>query len=358
MEENIFSYRGLRQLCRAHLDEIIEFYSQFHYSYAETGLEGLLEHRQVRFINRKGRFEYTKFGHFYFDEEGVMMLITDEKDYTHYHRPGILSNTLWSTVPVIFAGVDTRYKDDCNQPIFTGDIVTADLMTSFVRYINPYGPSLAGDNCDVEFRPGLKLHKEGTAFYNISHNLFEHFDECVIRWPLGQFCQYGIESDEVKKKAEAAKEKPVFSDGIPIVKLPKRIYHDDIGEAISEDCVLVYFREAEDSEDENGEPEYVIFCDNYPNDYKGETYEIAISDVFNYQEDMKAGFHTFLLYAHNHPEKTFVLCDFASSLQVPKYLIQKTALLFHDWTAYFIPNVVLPRWIFWQIGMWECIGRD
>ena len=34
-----------------------------------------------------------------------------------------MSDTLYSTVPVIFAGFETGFKDDAGRDIYTGDIV-------------------------------------------------------------------------------------------------------------------------------------------------------------------------------------------------------------------------------------------
>ena len=53
-----------------------------------------------------------------------MMLITKDSDYTPYHKNDQLAHTLWSTVPVIFAGVDTGIKDDLWRDIYTGDVVS------------------------------------------------------------------------------------------------------------------------------------------------------------------------------------------------------------------------------------------
>ena len=89
--EKDFRYEGIRQLCNLHLGDIIELHEHDMDSsdtYRRTkSLNGLLENRKIRYINPFGRFDYTKFGHFYFDENGVMMLITNERDLTLYHRP-------------------------------------------------------------------------------------------------------------------------------------------------------------------------------------------------------------------------------------------------------------------------------
>ena len=111
--EQDFSYEGIRRLCYRHRNEIIEIHEHpHHYIQHFDNLCRKLEGREVRYIDPLGRYKYTRFGHFYFDDNGVMMLITDDEEYTRFHRPGILSHTLWSTVPVIYAGIDTRILDN------------------------------------------------------------------------------------------------------------------------------------------------------------------------------------------------------------------------------------------------------
>ena len=73
---------------------------------------------------------------------------------------------------------------------------------------------------------------------------------------------------------------------------------------------------------------------------------------------IKTAFHEFLQYAHNNPEKTFVLCDFKEALEINKYEEQKTALQFWEWYEYKIPNVIMPFWILNNIVGWDMIGRD
>ncbi len=362
--EQDFRYEGIRQLCNRHLGDIIELH-EHDIDSIDTyrrmkSLNGLLENRKIRFVNPLGQFDYTKFGHFYFDENGVMMLITNERNLTLYHRPDILSHTLWSTVPVIFAGIDTRYSDDNHQPIFTGDVVTLDGMTSLVRYFHPTIPGLAGDNCESQFRPGLRLHKEGTVFRDISISQFEHFDKLFFRWPMNQFAPNGESPEETKRKANEAWSKPLFIDSIKPLRTTRTVY-DHFEEVLRDGYVIAYFRSLEEYEDNEGQntPEY--FIDDYPDNFNGENYEIVIKNDVSYLErldNLKTGINSFFLHAHQHPETKFVLCDFVRTLYINKYLLDKTALLFHDWFTYNLTNVIIPTWIFISICTYECIGRD
>ena len=66
----------------------------------------------------------------------------------------------------------------------------------------------------------------------------------------------------------------------------------------------------------------------------------------------------FLQYAHERPDKTFILCDFKGALAIREYEEQRTALQFHEWYEYNIPNVILPFWIFNNLSGLDMIGRD
>ena len=63
-------------------------------------------------------------------------------------------------------------------------------------------------------------------------------------------------------------------------------------------------------------------------------------------------------YAHERPDKTFILCDFKGALAIREYEEQRTALQFHEWYEYNIPNVILPFWIFNNLSGLDMIGRD
>ncbi len=356
METRLFSYHDILNLCRQHEEEIL---SQHKAPYnMHNRLSGLLMHRKVRFINPMGQFDYTEFGHFYFDSMGVMMLITIEKKYTPYHRPDLLLDSLWSTVPVIYAGVDTRCDDDCRQRIFTGDVVTADGFTSVVRYMHPDIPGLAGDNCDFQFRPDLKLHKEGTIFCDVSYDQYHVFDYSQLMWPTEQFCPGGMRPDEVKEKASKAADSPIFLGEAPRRKVIKRTYHDSLASALGSDGIMVYLRDKDTFEDEDGEPNYCIYCDDVETDFQGEHYEISMGDSGIIQNDLKEGIEEFLLHAHRNPDKKYVLCDFAGILRLSDYQRQKVARLFYDWLIYNIPNVLIPSRLFLRVVSYEGIGRD
>lgn len=349
---NKFSYRGIQELCQRHNREI-------HMSFDRAALKAVLDNRRVRFVSPLGTYDYAYFGEFIF-ENGVMMLWTKKLEYTKFHRPFELANTMWSVVPVIYAGVDTKYKDDQYQEIFTGDVVTYNGYTSFVRYFSDSEvPGLAGDNCDVQFERNGKMHKEGTVFSELSQSMFKEYLIEKLYWPTDQYVPHGISRDEVVERASQAYDKPVFADGYKPSKKGRQLVYQDLSEVLQDGVVLCYFV-GEPCEDENGEEIKDVYADNIPEDFSGEECDIALemSICENLIECIKTSFDVFLTNAHNEPNKTFVLCDFRNTLSVSKNMERKVALQFWNWYEYKIPNVILPFWILNYIAGYDMIGRD
>lgn len=345
---NKFSFRGIQELYQRHKRDI-------YMSLDRETLKSVLDNRRVRFINPLGEFDYTYFGEFTFDGD-VMILLTKDHKYTKFHKALNLS-TLWSQVPVIFAGVDTRYRDDQNQEIFTGDVVSYKGYTSFVRYFGDSSvPGLAGDNCDIQFERNGDMHKEGTVFSGIQPTLFKEFVIERLYWPTEQFVPYGISRDEAIARASKAKSQPQFTDDFKPNRKGRQKIYTDLSEILREGDILCYLeKEMVEGEENLG----IMMCaDNIPDDYHGEEHSIELATADDFYNSIKTAFHEFLQYAHNNPEKTFVLCDFKEALEINKYEEQKTALQFWEWYEFKIPNVIMPFWISNKIAGWDMIGRD
>ena len=345
---NKFSFRGIQELYQRHKRDI-------YMSLDRETLKSVLDNRRVRFINPLGEFDYTYFGEFTFDGD-VMILLTKDHKYTKFHKALNLS-TLWSMVPVIFAGVDTRFKDDLNQEIFTGDVVSYKGYTSFVRYFGDSSiPGLAGDNCDIQFERNGEMHKEGTIFSGIQPTLFKEFTVEKLYWPTAQFVPHGISREEVIERASKANGKPQFTEEFKPNRKGRQKIYTELSEILREGDILCYLeKEMVEGEENLG----ILMCaDNIPDDYHGEEHSIELATADDFYKSIKTAFHEFLQYAHNNPEKTFVLCDFKEALEINKYEEQKTALQFWEWYEYKIPNVIMPFWILNNIAGWDMIGRD
>ena len=343
-----FSFRGIQDLCRKYSRDL-------YLSMDRDKLKAVLEYRRVRFVNPLGKFDYAYFGEFTFDGD-VMILWTKKMEYTRFHKP-LHTFTLWSQVPVIFAGVDTRYRDDQNQEIFTGDVVSYKGYTSFVRYFGDSNvPGLAGDNCDIQFERNGEMHKEGTVFSGIQPTLYKEFVIKKLYWPTAQFVPNGISRDEVIARASKAKSQPQFTDDFKPQRRGRQRIHQQLSEVLRKGDILCYISK---EMIEGGETLGIIQCaDNIPEDYHGDEHSIEMATADDFYVSIQTAFHEFLQYAHNNPEKTFVLCDFKEALEINKYEEQKAALQFLEWYEYKIPNVIMPFWIQNNIAGWDMIGRD
>lgn len=348
-----YIYETVKGLCETYKEDIVE----------GKPLEKVLENRQVRFINPEGRFDYTTFGHFYFDEQGVMLLITSDHKYTKYHRPDAAVDTLMSTVPVIFAGVDTRFRDDTYTHIFTGDVVTAkgetNLETSLVRYM--YGveePSLMGGNCDRLFSMCHHgFHIEGTVFSELDDRLFKVYDRSDFFWPVSQYYQYGMSRQEVIEKASKVRRWPSFK--YPLVKDRGNaiLYRGEAVDAIKTypNSVRTYLCDNYNEEDLSDEEEcwYICYLDDHKDwsDYTGETYEIKLDDRY----ELKEPFEKFVRYAHQHPQKKYILSDFRQSLSLNERMQHEVAMLLYPLYEYHISNVIVPEWMAMEWLNYDCL---
>ena len=331
MTPHQFSYQGIFDLERNHHEDILN----------RKPLKHLLKDRKIRFVNPKGRFDYCYFGDFYFSSGNVMMLITNNLFYTRYHRPDQMSNTFWSTVPVIFAGVETSFKDDDGNEIFTYDYCDFGRYRLMVQHLSFDEPCLMADNHSIPLSWAKEhggFRKSGTTMYDLKKEMFEIFDPWEI-WRLNQF-----DDPQEREKAHNAIKEPVFVDGLP--EPNKRWYrtYTDIDKVMDDDAVLVYFRSSfkETIPDENGElfEQYAYYIDNYPSVEVKQEYEMVV-DNENYQQLL----YELMLKAHRTPEKCFVLCDFFENIVIIDKCRKIFAQYFMPMIENYIQNIVLPKWI-------------
>lgn len=128
------------------LESIKEFCNSHLFDIAIGELEPQSQYVKIRFIDSDDKFGYTSLGHFFFVDDCMYLIATDNK-YESDHNPDILDFseeleilkfTGYFIVRVIFAGVFTGYYDDKGERIFTGDVVSAKVL------INPKMPSNGG----------------------------------------------------------------------------------------------------------------------------------------------------------------------------------------------------------------------
>jgi hypothetical protein len=344
MEHNKFSLEGIFDLCQQYRNDI----------YERKDLKHVLNRRKVRFINPEGKFDYAYFGDFYFKSMERMMLVTKNRAYTRYHQCDQMGNSLWSTVPVIFAGVQTGYRDDTGREIYTGDMASVkgengELgFTSVVRYL-PYveEPSLICDNFDMMFSMcKYGVHVQGTAFSEMKREMYGCFDPQFVFWSTSQFHMNGMSTEEVIKRAATAKNAPSFLEGCePIKNRGNKTLYSDINDAMHGDFQFVCVDGDEFIDDEEG-PCSTLYADNIPDDYEGEIRNIRLNEEADSVADqLKDSLNEFMIYAHRHPETKFIICDFAKSLFLNESEKREVAKLFRPLRQYNITNVVLPSWI-------------
>lgn len=344
MEHKKFSLEGIFDLCQQYRNDI----------YERKDLKHVLNHRKVRFINPEGKFDYAYFGDFYFKSMERMMLVTKNRAYTRYHQCDQMGNSLWSTVPVIFAGVQTGYRDDTGREIYTGDIASVkgengELgFTSVVRYL-PYveEPSLICDNFDMMFSMcKYGVHVNGTAFSEMKREMYGCFDPQFVFWSTSQFHMGGMTTEEIVERASSAKDAPSFINGCePIKNRGNKTLYSDINDAMHGDFRFVCV-DGDEFIDEDEGPCSTLYADNIPDDYEGEIRNIRLNEEADSVADrVKDSLNEFMIYAHRHPETKFIICDFVKSLFLDESEKREVAKLFRPLRQYNITNVVLPSWI-------------
>ena len=339
-----FTYQGVVELCHNHYEEIVE----------RKPLQHLLDNKEVRFINPMGQFDYTCFGNFYFDSMGVMMLITSDPTYTPYHRPDRMSNTLWSAVPVLFAGIDTGCKDNRGNRIFTDDLCSYKMYCLLVGYIpSREEPVLIADNhyvpLSVAYQEG-KLIKEGSPYYCMSKQMFEIYDPDCSSKDFVQYLHGHSTMDELREKARTANERPTFADGLPDLMGKSHIRtYSEISEMLDKEITLVCIADTEitqdyDEKNDDFVDSRMVYSTNIPDKIMGELFWIHI-DTGNGDKSLREAFDYFMINAHRHPEKLYVLADFDVSALYGSNYKHSIAMTFYPLAKYHIPNVVLPYWI-------------
>ena len=169
----VITVEVLQELCDYYKDEIrLDFLDL---------VPGVLPDIKIRYVDEKKNFGYTYFGNFFFYDNNLYVFEEDEK-YKDLHCAEAVLATFEDECEgrgyahkVIFAGVQTPYKDVRGDYIYTGDAVMADglgLCKECINGVRPlefygdYGFKL--DNHSLLFRECKKLVRVGTVFYNLS----------------------------------------------------------------------------------------------------------------------------------------------------------------------------------------------
>lgn len=358
-KENNYNYESIKALCQEYRADIM----------ARKELGHVLNGKRVRFVDKEGRFGYAKFGEFFFRSMGVMMLITKDTKYTWYHEPDCMGDSFLSTVPVLYAGVETGFKDDCYNPIFTGDIVTVrrGLMkyTLMVRWLPDCEfPGLAADNHEVLFEPGDKYHIEGNVFYDIKPDHFDVYDYWSYKDHNAVFLYYpnysdGPNDEKLDQELTKAARAPYFEGStLSVVKYP-RMYEPGSGTLqIKESDVLFGFSRGT-SEDENGEEFEDMMIDFIPelSNCKNKCESLFVSEFDPDWDSLKHDVTEFLLTAHRHPETRYVVLGWEKSVENKK-VSKGLCDLFRPVYDYSLTNIILPGHVMCKFVAEDSVGLD
>lgn len=205
-----FRLEQLKELCNYYGREIIIGAGEFASLHEGESFLDLT----IRFVIDNKQFGYAQIYDIFFIDD-CMYYITDDDKYKDFNNPDIrnLAADLFGgdwlreeryVFRVIFAGVQTPYKDNLGDWIYTGDLVKVmDDIISGVCAFPPYNddepssPALYGvmlDNCMIPLHECKFIERLGTIFFKIEKGE----TEIDIESEIGGRAQHGgFDEDEL-----------------------------------------------------------------------------------------------------------------------------------------------------------------
>lgn len=175
----VVSDNVLKRLCDQHLYEI------------GTGIKTFLPSIKVRYVAENKKFGYAHFGDFFFYGDDFYVWDLDDK-YLEDHNQYVVEEVFNDECEgrgyarrVIFAGVQTEFKDSNGDRIYTGDVIqveesqhrteymavgalsSEDGIGTYCFILDNHSWSLADCN-----RQQYKMTRVGTVFYQLNHGDF------------------------------------------------------------------------------------------------------------------------------------------------------------------------------------------
>lgn len=333
-----YSYERIKELCQEHFQEIAE----------REDIAYVLNNKCVRYVDPDCHFGYAKFGDFYFNRRGAMMLVTKDYPIAIYHRLDRLENSLWSTVPVFFAGIETGLCDCHGQMIYSGDVL---------RILDPYDvegtvtwfpfsdlPLVRLDNHCVYFDQIKRCEIIGNVFYDIStmdwdYGGYPHF---ISR---NAFFQCYVPQEMWDEFQRNIRKGPNFSEGKPeTFDKHSMIYgksFSDVG-LREGDRVVAFCCEGESDPDIEIDS-MELYIDSYLHgEDDGHYCETIPIDLLHPDYDkIKARIDEIIMKAHNDPGRRYFLYDMKEYV-TNKKMYNLLASMFDDVKEYNIRNFVMP----------------
>ena len=195
-------------------DSLMEVCERFRIQICRGDLYGAPE-ITVRYAVRDTMFHVAKFGEYFFFE-GQMYVFDKNPIWKPYHDEFAVQAFFGSDCKsfgyahvVAFCGIQTPYKDDRGDAIFTGDICLEGRSQKTYRVVTSNkweGYGFAADNCMILLKDIPEpLPRVGTIFYKLS------FDEVRSTWEAGhEICNMWGQADDIDEKLNMAKLTPSF----------------------------------------------------------------------------------------------------------------------------------------------------
>ena len=179
----------LKRLCEQHLYEI------------GAGINSYLPNIKVRYVAENKKFAYAYFGDFFFFGDDFYVWEQDDK-YLDDHNQDVVEEVFNDECEgrgyarrVIFAGVQTEFKDSNGERIYTGDVMqveesqyrteymavgalsSEDGIGTYCFILDNHSWSLADCN-----RQQYKMTRVGTVFYQLNHGDFIGVNQRVMNF--------------------------------------------------------------------------------------------------------------------------------------------------------------------------------
>ena len=165
----------LKRLCEQHLYEI------------GAGINNFLPSVKVRYMAENKKFAYAYFGDFFFFGNDFYVWERDDK-YLDYHNQDVVEEVFNDECEgrgyarrVIFAGVQTEFKDCNRENIYTGDVIKIEENQNLTNYLAVGALSTEegkGAYCFILdnhswsladcYRQHYKMTRVGTVFYQLN----------------------------------------------------------------------------------------------------------------------------------------------------------------------------------------------
>lgn len=174
----------------------------------------------VRYAVRDGVFHLAKFGDYFFFEQ-KMYVFDQDPVWKPYHDDFAVMACFGNDCrkrgyahAVAFCGVQTPFRDDNGDPIFTGDICQVPELSNDYHVVTANvfeGYGFKADNCMLLLeRLHKPAHRFGTIFYNLS--LTEPMQNTWFK--SSEICTMYGQAPDIEEKLQRAESTPSFGEKV------------------------------------------------------------------------------------------------------------------------------------------------